>query len=64
MLGGLARPASRPGSFQHDLFAWVLAHPRRPAWPVAAPGDLGLFTVPADVLEQLIEADRAASAGR
>jgi len=48
------------GPFQPDLFAWVLAHPRRFASPVAAPGDLGLFRVPADVLPRLIEANLAA----
>jgi hypothetical protein len=52
------------GPFQPDLFAWVLAHPRRLSWPVAAPGDLGLFSVPAEILEKLIEADRAAGAAQ
>jgi len=53
-----------PGAFQPDLFAWVLGHPRRLARPVPAPGDLGLFPIPADVLERLIEADRAGSTGQ
>jgi hypothetical protein len=52
------------GPFQDELFAWVLAHSRRLAWPVAAPGDVGLFSVPADLLAQLADADRAASSAQ
>jgi hypothetical protein len=50
------------GPFQPNLFAWVLAHPRRLASPVSAKGDLGLYTVPEETLRQLIEADPTSSA--
>jgi hypothetical protein len=52
------------GPYQPDLFAWVLAHPRRLARPVPAPGDVGLFAVPADVLDKLSEAERASPPGQ
>lgn len=47
------------GPFQPNLFAWVLAHPRRLARPLPAKGDVGLYTVSEEMLQQLIEADRA-----
>jgi ASCH domain len=50
-----------PGPFQHDLFAWVLAYPRRLKRPVAAPGALGLFRIPEEILNEVAEADQAAS---
>jgi len=50
-----------PGHFQPDLYAWVLAYPRRLRQPVAGPGALGLFRVPEEILDKLTEADQAAS---
>lgn len=52
------------GPFQPNLFAWVLAHPRRLPSPVPAKGDVGLYTVPEETLRQLIEADRTSSVGQ
>jgi hypothetical protein len=46
------------GPFKIGMLAWVLAHPKRLARPVPAPGDLGLFPVPGDVLAELNAADR------
>jgi hypothetical protein len=52
------------GPFELGMFAWVLAHPKRLAHPVPARGDLGLFSVPPEVLADLIAADRESGSGQ